>query len=94
MKEYVVDFNGAKTIRTFHEALQKGLEFPDYYGKNVDAFWDCITTDIQVPCNIKFYGFNVIKELEKEKSIIIEMLNEAIEWYTQFDEEVKYDIID
>ena len=31
-----------------HEALSCGLQFPDYYGRNLDALNDCIS-DIEVP---------------------------------------------
>lgn len=40
MKQYLIDFTGVKTMWFFHEALQKGLDLPDYYGKNLDALWD------------------------------------------------------
>ena len=31
-----------------HEALASGLEFPDYYGGNLDALNDCIS-DLEIP---------------------------------------------
>lgn len=31
-----------------HEALTSGLEFPDYYGRNLDALNDCIS-DLEIP---------------------------------------------
>ena len=31
-----------------HEALASGLEFPDYYGRNLDALNDCIG-DLEIP---------------------------------------------
>jgi RNAse (barnase) inhibitor barstar len=31
-----------------HEALSRGLEFPDYYGRNLNALNDCIG-DIEIP---------------------------------------------
>ena len=39
----VVDFNTSDwTSKTVHQELKKGLEFPDYYGENLDAFNDCL----------------------------------------------------
>jgi hypothetical protein len=31
-----------------HESLQDVFRFPEYYGKNLDALWDCMT-DLLVP---------------------------------------------
>jgi len=27
----------------FHDAIAKCLDFPNYYGRNLDALWDCLT---------------------------------------------------
>ena len=32
-----------RTARDAHEALARGLSFPDYYGHNLDALHDCLT---------------------------------------------------
>ena len=51
-------FTGVKTMWAFHEALQKGLDLPDYYGKNFDALWDCLTSDVILPFKVILKGFN------------------------------------
>lgn len=35
--------SGIMDEETFHEYVSKKLNFPGYYGYNLDAFWDCIT---------------------------------------------------
>ena len=46
MKEKaILDLTGCKYYREFHERIKKALDFPDYYGANWDAFWDCLTVD-------------------------------------------------
>jgi len=37
------DWPGVMDEETFHEYVSKMLNFPGYYGFNLDAFWDCIT---------------------------------------------------
>ncbi len=32
-----------KTLDDFHNYIVEAFDFPFYYGKNKDAFWDCIT---------------------------------------------------
>lgn len=43
-----------------HELLQKTLDFPPYYGKNLDALFDCLT-DITKPTHVvlcEFYALH------------------------------------
>ena len=39
----LLDMSGIYDEETFHEYLSKKLNFPGYYGYNLNAFWDCIT---------------------------------------------------
>lgn len=41
----LVDLSDVRTIEAFHEALATTLDFPEYYGRNLDALWDCLTDD-------------------------------------------------
>ncbi|MBQ3055411.1 MAG: barstar family protein [Oscillospiraceae bacterium] len=41
--KYTVDFRNVKHFLEVHFVIREGLDFPDYYGWNRDAFWDCIT---------------------------------------------------
>lgn len=43
MNTVIVDCGPIKTPEQLHEALAGALEFPDYYGKNLDALYDCLT---------------------------------------------------
>ena len=36
----------------FHDAIAAALDFPDYYGRNLDALWDCLTGWIDTPATI------------------------------------------
>lgn len=41
-----VRLNGKKmsSVGTTHQYLQKKLDLPDYYGANLDALWDILST--------------------------------------------------
>lgn len=39
---FLIDVNGCSNWDDFHEVIQKGFGFPEYYGKNWDAMWDCL----------------------------------------------------
>lgn len=35
---------GIRSLRDLLETFGKALAFPPYFGKNLDAFWDCVRT--------------------------------------------------
>lgn len=43
MKQITLDGNILADIAQVHDYLKKLLEFPEYYGKNLDALFDCLT---------------------------------------------------
>ena len=43
MKEYIIDCAMMTDRAAAHEYLAKVLEFPEYYGKNLDALCDCLS---------------------------------------------------
>ena len=43
MREYVIDCEKLIERSAAHEYLKTALELPDYYGKNLDALFDCLT---------------------------------------------------
>ncbi len=45
-----------KSDKQLHELLARAFGFPDFYGKNWDAFWDCITDLAALPPSIHFVG--------------------------------------
>ncbi len=80
MKNVVVDFTGAKYFYDLHQILKDSLELPDFYGRNVDALWDCLTGMIETPISVKLKGLHTLpKELENQKNLIIETFLDAQE---------------
>jgi ribonuclease inhibitor len=60
----IIELNGEdfKTKADFHKILKERLNLPNYYGSNLDALWDCITTDVKLPLKIIWKDFNKSKE--------------------------------
>lgn len=46
-----------------HQILKRKLNLPTYYGENLDALWDCLTTDIELPLTIEWVDFQKSKNL-------------------------------
>lgn len=43
METVTIDCAGITTKELLHKVLAEKLQFPDYYGKNLDALFDCLT---------------------------------------------------
>ena len=43
MKQIILDTNLLSDASKVHDYLMETLEFPEYYGKNLDALHDCLT---------------------------------------------------
>ena len=43
MEIITLDCKDIKTAERLHQELAQALHFPDYYGKNLDALFDCLT---------------------------------------------------
>ncbi len=39
----IIDFSTCKYVDEIHEKLKESFGFPDYYGRNWSAFWDCLS---------------------------------------------------
>lgn len=50
MRKVLLDFNPAKTVEWIHEYMKFELEFHDYYGNNLDALYDELTSLTEDTC--------------------------------------------
>ena len=44
MKKIILDGNYMKTRELAHQYLNRKLDLPSYYGNNLDALWDILST--------------------------------------------------
>ena len=58
---YTIDFSSVKHYLEIHAIIQKALDFPDYYGRNLDALWDCLRDMVGEPIHIEIIGLEVIE---------------------------------
>ena len=43
MKTVRIEFLGVETKKDAHKVIKEALGFPEYYGGNLDALYDCLT---------------------------------------------------
>ena len=76
-EQYKIDFSAVKYYLDMHKVIQDALDFPDYYGQNWDAFWDCLTVLVGRPVHIEMIGLEVIKQkFAGEEKTLLEILKE------------------
>ena len=44
MEEKIIDCTKIKTREDLHRIFRETLSFPDWYGNNLDALYDCLTS--------------------------------------------------
>ena len=81
MKKIILDGSSIHTIEDFYCKISDLLEFPDNFGKNLDALWDCLSGHIDT--NIELIWEN--HKIFKEKSLID--FNQIIKIFDELKEE-------
>lgn len=81
----VIDGDEFSSETDFHEKIAAAMEFPSYYGKNLDALWDVLSADVQRPVTLVWRNSASSKEpMGASFTKIIDLLNKVgaqdIEW--------------
>ena len=59
MKKIVFDFKKIKNKKDFYNELAEKVQLPEYFGNNLDALWDIITSgEIDLPTEVIFINFD------------------------------------
>ncbi len=58
-----IDGREIASEQDFHKILASRLDFPTYYGRNLDALWDTLTTDIERPIHLVWWHSGASREL-------------------------------
>lgn len=71
---YTLDFSKVNDVEEVHQIAKDELDFPDYYGKNWAAFWDCLTDMIGDPLHIELIGLERLQnKMPRDAKIISEL---------------------
>ena len=83
MKEIYIDFVNIGDYEDFYEQLKSKLELPDYFGDNLDALYDVISGELEMPLHIEFVNMSV-DQLETFEDLLttLEDVEEEVEHFT------------
>ena len=88
MEHVILELDGITALDEFHNRTSAAFDFPSYYGRNKDAFWDCITEFVD-PTSVSVQGVRSLSgELRKEVEAYIALLRE----YSQECDSFKVDV--
>lgn len=78
MKEVHLYGEGMKSRAAAHDQLTEKLELPGYYGRNLDALWDCLMERSE-PLRIVFhFSEAAVRHLGPYGKALIDLLKEAV----------------
>ena len=93
-EKYIIDFTNVKYYLEMHYVIKEALDFPDYYGCNWSAFWDCLTDMYGDIINIRIIGIDVIKNKFDDAA---EKMIEILKWFKHyshyFEDDIKIEVI-
>ena len=94
-EQYKIDFSAVKYYLDMHKVIQDALDFPDYYGCNLDALWDCLTDMIGDPIHIEIIGLEVIeRKFGDYASKLIEIFTELKHYDNdEYSSEIQIEIV-
>ena len=81
MKKKVVklDLTGCKNALELHERIRVSFDFPEWYGANLDAFWDLLWSECDAD-EVLIYGVNTMpQELQEYMLKIYKILDRNVE---------------
>lgn len=78
MKQYILDFSNSGSVADMHAVIAKTCGFPEHYGANLDALWDCLSGDLETPAEFIIIGKGVAEKISSS-SVFFNLLDEYAE---------------
>lgn len=75
MRQVIFDFDKIHSLDDFYNEAFNELMLPYYFGNNMDALWDCLHGDIELPIEVSF--INMTLEQIKNFAELIQLFQDA-----------------
>ena len=70
----IIDGKINKSIKSIHDKLALELDFGPYYGGNLSALWDMLSTEVERPFEICFVNVHELENLGNDFDRLIAVL--------------------
>ena len=95
MKKITLDLTGCETLYDVHSRIQKVFDFPDWYGKNLDACYDLLRTECDADIVLIIGTKDLSDELKEELNSLRFIMEKKAEFNKSLGfNEFKYEIKD
>ena len=93
---YTLDFRDVEHFLEVHYIIKTELDFPDYYGCNWSAFWDCLTDMRGRPIHIEILGLDVVERKFSDMAVKMVEILKCLKHYNndKYAHEIKIEIVD
>jgi ribonuclease inhibitor len=90
MREVVFDSSHVERLDQLHSELARIFDFPDYYGANLDALYDCLSGDVALPLRIIWKNYNITRsKLGKDVEKVLKVMKDFAKEEPDFTLEVE-----
>lgn len=86
MKIIELDLTGCKTLGELHERIRVAFDFPEWYGKNWDAFNDLLSTE----CDADKVIIKGEKTLSKDFEKSLNMMHRVFELKKEYNDKCNF----
>jgi len=87
-----IELGDIESTAQLHMRLMKRLNFPDWYGRNWDAFWDAITALVDMPLVLRLKGWPEFeRRFPRDAKLMNDCLRDMAQKYPSFASHVEHD---
>ena len=81
IKRCTLNGNAIRSIDDFYDQISTLLkDMPEHFGRNLDALWDVLSTDVEGPCEIIWKNADDSKKLMgKDFDLVVKLLRDLEE---------------